>query len=88
MYHQLPIQQPSLQHIEDYRDMILDEANRLYDTVQNDVTNSIMDNVVDTSSSSDPKLSSMFPRPSNRGDTYRRIEGQGNFHKSEEDIAD
>ncbi len=37
----VPIQQSSLQHIEDYRDMILDEANRLYDTVQNDVTSQI-----------------------------------------------
>jgi len=53
--------------------MILDEANRLYDTVQKHFTNSIMDNVVGASSSSGPRLSSTFPRPSNQNNTYRRI---------------
>jgi len=53
--------------------MILEEAKRLYDTVQKHFTNSIMDNAVGASSSSDPKLSSTFPRPSTQNNTYRRI---------------
>jgi hypothetical protein len=68
--------------------MILDESNRLYDSLLHHFINSIMDNAVGASSSSDPKLSSTFSRPSNRGNTYMRIEEQGSFHNSEEDIAD
>jgi hypothetical protein len=68
--------------------MILDEANRLYDRLLHHFTNSIIDNAAGASSLSDPKLSSMFSRPSNQGDTYRRIEEQGSFHNSEDDIAD
>ena len=53
------------------------------------LTNTIMDNAAGaSSSSSDPKLSSTFPRPSNRGNTYRRIEEHRSFYNSEEDIAD
>ena len=80
-----PAQDLLLSHIEEYRDMILEEANTLYDSLLHHFTNSIMDNAA--ISSSDPKLSSTFPRPSNRDNTYR-IEEQGSFHNSENDIAD
>ena len=80
--------QSLLSNIEDYKDMILDEAKRLYDRLVKHFINSIMHNAADKSSSSDPKLSSTFARPSNLGDTYRRIEEQGSFHDSEHDIAD
>ena len=80
--------QSLLSNIEDYKDMILDEAKRLYDRLVKHFINSIMDNTDDKSYSSDPKLSSTFARPSNLGDTYRRIEEQGSFHVNEDDIAD
>jgi chromosome segregation ATPase len=81
-----PSQDSLLLHIEDYKDIILDEANRLNDMLLKHLTNSIMDNAAGASSS-DPKLSSMFPRP-NQDNTYRRIEEQGSFHNSEDDTAD
>ena len=68
--------------------MILEEANRLYDILVKHFTNTIIDNAAGASTSSDPKLTFTFPRLSNRGDTYRRIEEQGSFHDSEDDIAD
>ena len=80
--------QSLLSNIEDYKDMILDESKMLYDSLLHHFTNSIMDNAAGASSSSDPKLSSMFSKPSNRDNTYRRIEEQGSFHDSEDDIAD
>ena len=53
------------------------------------LTNTIMDNAGGaSSSSSDPELSSTFSRLLNRDNTYRRIEEQGSFHNSENDIAD
>jgi hypothetical protein len=65
----MPAQQSPSWHIEDYRDMILDQANRLYNSLLHHFTNSIMDNTAVGSSSSDPKLSSTFPRPSNQSNT-------------------
>jgi hypothetical protein len=47
-----PAQGSLLLHIEDYRDMILEEANRLYDNLLHHFTNSIMDNAAGASSSS------------------------------------
>jgi hypothetical protein len=67
--------------------MILDESRELYDKLLEHFTNSIIYNAAGASSSCDPKLSSMFPRP-NRDNTYRRIEEQGSFHHSEDDTAD
>jgi hypothetical protein len=51
-----PTQDSLVSYIESYKNMILDEANRLYDTVQNYLTNSIMENVT-SASSSNPTLS-------------------------------
>jgi predicted HTH domain antitoxin len=48
-------------HIYGYRDIILDEANRLYDRLLNYFTNSIMDNAVGVSSSN-YSPSSAFPK--------------------------
>jgi predicted DNA-binding protein YlxM (UPF0122 family) len=42
----IPAQGSILSHIEDYRDMILEEAKRLYDSLLHHSTNSIMDNTV------------------------------------------
>jgi hypothetical protein len=60
-----------LSHIDAYRDMILEQANRLYDSLLHRFTNSIIDNAVDASSSSDSKLSSMFPNLPNQSDMDR-----------------
>jgi hypothetical protein len=76
-----------LSHIEEYKNIILEEANRLYDSLLHHFTNSIMDNVVGASSSN-LKFPPAFSRPSNRDNTYRRIEEQGSFHDSEDDTAD
>ncbi|MGB7634647.1 MAG: hypothetical protein WBL68_13055, partial [Nitrososphaeraceae archaeon] len=62
-----------------------------YENLVEELTNNAINNVINAGASSppsDPKLSSMFPRPSNGGDTYRRIERQRSFHNSEDDIAD
>jgi transposase len=53
-----PAQGSILSHIEDYRYIILEETNRLYDSLLHHFTNSIMTNAAGASSSSDPKLSS------------------------------
>jgi CRISPR/Cas system-associated exonuclease Cas4 (RecB family) len=45
-------QSPLLLHIEDYKEMILDVANRLYDRLVKYFTNSIMDNTAELKSSS------------------------------------
>jgi F0F1-type ATP synthase membrane subunit b/b' len=66
----IPAQDLPLSHIEDYKDMILEEAKRLYDSLLHHFTNSIMDNTAAKSSSSDPKLSSTFPDLANKSDTY------------------
>jgi hypothetical protein len=42
----IPAQGSILSHIEDYRDMILEEAKRLYHSLLHHFTNSIMDNTV------------------------------------------
>jgi len=75
-----------LSHIEAYKDVILDEAKRLHDNLLTHFTNSIIDNAAGASSS-DPNLSSIFPRPPNQSNTYS-IEEQGSFHNSEDNIAD
>jgi hypothetical protein len=64
-----PPQGSILSHIEEYRDMIVEEANRLYDSLLHHLTNSIMDNAAGASSLSDPKLSSIFSSPLNQIDT-------------------
>ena len=81
----IPTQGWLVSHIEDYKNMISEEANRLYDTVQNHLTNSIMDNIAGTSSKS--SSSSTFPRLQNQSDACR-IEESENYHNSKEDIAD
>ena len=84
-----PAQHLLLSHIEYYKDIILDEANRLYDMLLKYLTNSIMDNIAGASPSSNSSFSSTFPRPSNQSNTYRRIKEHRSFHHTEEeDIAD
>jgi chromosome segregation ATPase len=83
-----PAQDSLVSPIEDYKDLILDEAKRLYDKLLNHFTNSIIDNAAGASSSSfDPILSSTFPNLSNQSYTYRIEESEG-FHNSKGDIAD
>jgi hypothetical protein len=73
-------------HIEDYKDIILNEANSLYDRLLKHFTNSIMDNAVGTSSNS--SLSSIFNLgPYNQSDTYTK-EDPETYHNSKGDIAD
>ena len=43
-----PAQNLLLSHIEDYMDIILDEANRLYDMLLKHLTNTIMDNAANS----------------------------------------
>ena len=81
-----PPQGSILSHIEAYKDVILDEAKRLHDNLLTHFTNSIIDNAAGASSS-DPNLSSIFPRPPNQSNTYS-IEEQGSFHNSQDNIAD
>jgi hypothetical protein len=76
-----PPQGSLLLYIEGYRDMILEEANRLYDRLLKYFTDSIMDNAVGASSSS------TFPNHSNKSDIYK-IEGSEIYHNSKGDIAD
>jgi hypothetical protein len=83
-----PAQDSLVSPIEAYKDLILDEAKRLYDKLLNHFTNSIIDNAAGaSSSSSDPILSSTFPNLSNQSYTYRIEESEG-FHNSKGDIAD
>jgi len=85
-----PAQGSLLSHIGRYRDMILEEANGLYDSLLHHLTNSIMDNA-GAFSSSNPILSlpqsSSFPSPLNKIATYR-IGEQEDHHNSKGDIAD
>ena len=67
--------------------MILDESKRLYDSLLHHFTNSIMDNAAGASSSSDPKLSSMFPNRSSQRD-IDRIDNSESFRQNKGDIAD
>ena len=53
-----PAQDLLLSHIEDYRDILLDEANRLYDMLLKHLTNTIMDNADDAPSNSTVSLPS------------------------------
>jgi hypothetical protein len=48
----IPAQQSSSWYIEGYKNMILDEANRLYYKLLKHFTNSIIDNAIGASSSS------------------------------------
>ncbi len=78
-------------YLESNKFNILDLAEKQYENLVEELTNNAINNVINAGASSppsDPKLSSMFPRPSNGGDTYRRIERQRSFHNSEDDIAD
>jgi transposase len=78
----------SLSHIDAYKDMILDEAKELYDKLLEYFTNSIMDNAVGSSSSSDSKLSSTFNlSPYNQRDTHI-IEESEIHHNSKGDSDD
>jgi hypothetical protein len=82
----MPAQQLTLSlHIESYKDMILDEDNRLYDLLVKHFTNTIMDNAVGASSNS--SLSSTFPL-SNQCDMDRKEEESESFHQSKGDISD
>lgn len=82
----IPAQQLTLSlHIESYKDMILDEDNRLYDLLVKHFTNTIMDNALGASSSNS-SLSSTFPL-SNQCDTDRKEEESESFHQSKGDIS-
>ncbi len=83
----IPAQQSPSWHNEGYGDMILDEANRVYDSLLHHFTNSIMDNAAGASCSSNSSLSSTFPRPSNQSNTYR-IEEPEIYDNSKGDIVD
>ena len=83
----IPAQGSILSHIEDYRGMILEEAKRLYDSLLHHFTNSIMDNAVGAYSSSDTKLSCMFPNRSSQRD-IDRIDNSESFRQNKGDIAD
>jgi hypothetical protein len=74
-----------LSHIEDYRDMVLEEANRLHDSLLHHFTNSIMDNAAEASSFNS-SLSSTFPSLSNKSDPYK--EKHYIHHNSKGDITD
>ena len=83
----IPAQQLTLSlHIESYKDMILDEDNRLYDLLVKHFTNTIMDNAVGASSSNS-SLSSTLPL-SNQCDMDRKEEESESFHQSKGDISD
>ena len=73
-----------LSHIEDYWDMIVEEANTLYDSLLHHFTNSIMDNAAGPSFNS--SLSSTFPSLSNKSDPYK--EKHDIHHNSKGDITD
>ena len=77
-------------HIERYKDILVDEANRLYDRLLKHLTDSIMDNVDAASmpnpTSSLPQSSSPLPNLSNQSDIYR-IE-ESTFHNNKGDNAD
>jgi hypothetical protein len=65
-----PTQDSLLSHIEGYKEIILDESNRLYDKLVKYLTKSIMDNAVGGSSSSNSSLSSTFNSgPYNQSET-------------------
>jgi hypothetical protein len=70
-----------------YNDLILEEANWLYNSLLHHFTNSVMDNIVGVSSSSDPKLSSTFPNLSNQRD-MDRMDNSESFRQNKGDIVD
>jgi hypothetical protein len=70
-----------------YNDLILEEANWLYNSLLHHFTNSVMDKIVGVSSSSDPKLSSTFPNLSNQRD-MDRMDNSESFRQNKGDIVD
>ncbi|HYX54595.1 MAG TPA: hypothetical protein VE818_00415 [Nitrososphaeraceae archaeon] len=74
-----------LSHIEDYRDMILEEANRLYDNLLRHFTNSIMDNAGLFKKIS---LQSNLPSQPYKSNTYTIEESQIYDNDGKGDIAD
>ena len=79
----IPTQQSQAWHIESYKDIILGEANRLYDRLLKHFTDSIIDNTAFKMMS----LSSNSLSQYNENDTCR-IEDSESFHDSKGDIAD
>jgi hypothetical protein len=73
--------QDLLSHIEEYRDMILDESKTVYDRLLKHFINSIMDNTDGPLSSSGRTLSSTFPSLSNQRDIHS-IEDPERFRNS------
>ena len=82
----LPAQQSPSWNAESYKDVILGEANRLYDRLLNHFTNSIMNNAVSISSSNS-SLSSIFQTLSNQHD-MDRMDKSESFPNSKGDVAD
>jgi hypothetical protein len=82
----IPTQQSPSSHVESYRDMILDEANRLHDTLLKYFTDSIMNNAAFKIMSL-PLLPAKLPSQHNDSDSHR-IEEQENYDNSKGDIAD
>ena len=88
----LPAQQSLSSHIVGYKEMILDKANRLYDSLLHHLTNSIMDNIGGSTCSSNPtqlspQSSCTFPNLANQNDTHRKEESESYYH-SKGDISD
>ena len=80
-----PTQDSLLSHIEAYKDLILDEAKRLYYGLVKHFTNNIMDNTVSVSSFNS-SLSSAFPNPSFQRD-MDRMDNSESFRENKGDIA-
>jgi hypothetical protein len=82
----MPTQQSSSSHVENYRDMILDEASRLYDRLLKYFTDSIMNNAAFKIMLLRPSPAKL-PSQHNDSDSYR-LEEPESFHDSKGDIAD
>ena len=74
-------------YLEANKDALLDLIEKQYEKLAEALTKNTIDIAASASSSSDPKLSSTFPRPSNRGNTYR-IEDSEHYHNNKGDIAE
>ena len=71
-----------------YNDLILEEANWLYNSLLHHFTNSVMDNIVGVSSFMRlPKLSSTFPNLSNQRD-MDRMDNSESLRQNKGDIVD
>ena len=75
----------AIKYPESNKENILDLAEKNYESLTDILANNAINTYIH--SSSDLKLSSTFSRPSNRGNTYR-IEEQGSFHNSKDDVAE